>query len=181
VLGGLYSSRINLNLREEHGYTYGSFSFFSYKRAAGAFGAGGGMRTDSTGPAVHELLTEMERIRSGKPTGEELNLAKGSFSQSLAGRFETSEEVANTIGDLFVYGFPLDYYRQLPGRINAVTSEHVQSMAQKYIHPENAVVIGAGDRSKIEDQLKKLSIGDVEVRDYEGNPVNAKTAAGAGH
>jgi len=181
VLGGLYSSRINLNLREEHGYTYGSFSFFSYKRAAGAFGAGGAMRTDSTGPAVHELLTEMERIRSGKPTGEELNLAKGSFSQSLAGRFETSEEVANTIGDLFVYGFPLDYYRQLPGRINAVTSEHVQSMAQKYIHPENAVVIGAGDRSKIEDQLKKLSIGDVEVRDYEGNPVNAKTAAGAGH
>jgi zinc protease len=181
VLGGLYSSRINVNLREEHGYTYGSFSFFSYKRAAGAFGAGGGMRTDSTGPAVHELLTEMERIRSGKPTDEELNLAKGSFSQSLAGRFETSEEVANTIGDLFVYGFPLDYYRQLPGRINAVTSEHVQSMAQKYIHPENAVVIGAGDRAKIEDQLKKLSIGDVQVRDYEGNPVAAKAAAGGGN
>jgi zinc protease len=181
ILGGLYSSRINVNLREEHGYTYGSFSFFVYRRAAGAFGAGGGMRTDATGPAVHELLTEMERIRSGKPTEEELKLAKGSFSQSLAGQFETGEETANTIGNLFVYGFSLDYYRELPARIGAVTSEDVQSMAQKYIHPENAVVIGAGDRAKIEDQLKRLSIGDVEVRDYEGNPVSAKAAAGAAH
>jgi zinc protease len=177
ILGGLYSSRINVNLREDHGYTYGSFSFFSYKRAAGAFGAGGGMRTDATGPAVQEILKEMEKVRSSAPTDEELKLAKGAFSQSLAGRFESGEQTANTVGDLFVYEFALDYYQQLPGKIMAVTSEDVQRMAQKYIHPENAVVIGAGDRSKIEDQLKKLSIGDVEVRDYEGNPVGAKAAA----
>jgi zinc protease len=181
VLGGLYSSRINANLREEHGYTYGSFSFFVYRRAAGAFGAGGGMRTDATGPAVQEILKEMERIRSGAPTEEELKLAKGSFSQSLAGQFETSEETANTIGELFVYDFPLDYYQQLPASIGAVTAEDVQRMAQKYIHPESAVVIGAGDRSKIEDQLKKLSIGDVEVRDYEGSPVIGKGSAGETH
>jgi zinc protease len=180
VLGGLYSSRINMNLREEHGYTYGSFSFFVYRRAAGAFGAGGGMRTDATGPAVQEILKEMERIRSSRPTDEELTLAKGAFSQSLAGRFETGEEVANTVGELFVYNFPLDYYQQLPASISAVTSDDVQRMAQKYIHPESAVVIGAGDRSKIEDQLKKLSIGDVQVRDQDGNPVDAK-AATAGH
>jgi zinc protease len=179
ILGGLYSSRINVNLREDHGYTYGSFSFFSYMRAAGAFGAGGGMRTDATGPAVQEIVKEMERIRSSPPTEEELKLAKGAFAQSLAGRFESGEQTANTVGDLYVYAFPLDYYQKLPSSITAVTSEDVQRMAQKYIHPENAVVIGAGDRSKIEDQLKKLSIGDVEVRDYEGNPVKAK-AAGAG-
>ncbi len=181
ILGGLYSSRINVNLREDHGYTYGSFSFFSYKRAAGAFGAGGGMRTDATGPAVQEILKEMERVRSSAPTDEELKLAKGAFSQSLAGRFESGEQTANTVGDLFVYDFPLNYYQQLPGKITAVTSEDVQRMAQKYIHPENAVVIGAGDRSKIEDQLKKLSIGDVEVRDYEGNPVGAKAEAATAH
>jgi zinc protease len=181
VLGGLYSSRINVNLREEHGYTYGSFSFFVYRRAAGAFGAGGGMRSDATGPAVQEILKEMDRIRSSTPTDEELTLAKGSFAQSLAGRFETGEEVANTVGELFVYDLPLDYYQQLPATISAVTSEDVQRMAQKYIHPENAVVIGAGDRSKIEDQLKKLSIGDVEVRDYDGSPVIGKGAAGETH
>lgn len=180
ILGGLYSSRINVNLREDHGYTYGSFSFFSYKRAAGAFGAGGGIRSDATGPAVQEILKEMERVRSSAPTDEELRLAKGAFSQSLAGRFESGEQTANTVGDLFVYDFPLDYYRHLPDRITAVTSEEVQRMAQKYIHPENAVVIGAGDRSKIEDQLKKLSIGEVQVRDYEGNPVEEKAAAGSG-
>jgi zinc protease len=181
ILGGLYSSRINVNLREDHGYTYGSFSFFSYKRAAGAFGAGGGMRTDATGPAVQEILKEMERVRSSAPTDEELQLSKGAFSQSLAGRFESGEQTANTVGDLFVYDFPLDYYRQLPDQITAVTSAEVQRMAQKYIHPESAVVIGAGDRSKIEDQLKKLSIGDVEVRDYEGNPVGAKAEAATAH
>lgn len=180
ILGGLYSSRINVNLREDHGYTYGSFSFFSYKRAAGAFGAGGGIRSDATGPAVQEILKEMERVRSSAPTDEELRLAKGAFSQSLAGRFESGEQTANTVGDLFVYDFPLDYYRHLPDRITAVTSEEVQRMAQKYIHPENAVVIGAGDRNKIEDQLKKLSIGEVQVRDYEGNPVEEKAAAGSG-
>jgi zinc protease len=137
------------------------------------------MRTDATGPAVQEIVKEMERIRSSPPTEEELKLAKGAFAQSLAGRFESGEQTANTVGDLYVYAFPLDYYQKLPSSITAVTSEDVQRMAQKYIHPENAVVIGAGDRSKIEDQLKKLSIGDVEVRDYEGNPVKAK-AAGAG-
>lgn len=181
ILGGLNSSHINVNLREEHGYTYGGFSFFVYQRAAGLFAAGGGMRTDSTGPAVHELLKEMENIRNSAPTDEELKLAKGAFSQSLAGRFESAEQTANTVGDLFVYGFPLDYYEQLPARIAAVKADDVQAMAKKYIHPDSAVVIGAGDRAKIEDQLKKLSIGTVEVRDYEGVPVISQGSAGESH
>jgi predicted Zn-dependent peptidase len=69
----------------------------------------------------------------------------------------------------------------LPSSISAVTSDDVQRMANKYLHPESAVVVGAGDRAKIEDQLKKLSIGAVEVRDYEGNPVSTKAAAGEAH
>lgn len=178
ILGGLFSSRINVNLREEHGYTYGGFSFFIYQRAAGSFAAGGGIRTDVTGPAVQELFKEMERIRSSAATDEELKLARGAFSQSLAGRFESSEQTANTVGDLFIYDLPLDYYQHLPASIATVTSGDVRRVAEKYIHPENAIVVGAGDRAKIEDQLKKLSIGAVEVRDYEGNPVSAK-AAGA--
>ncbi len=178
---GSYSSRINSNVREEHGYSYGAFSFFVYQRAAGLFAAGGGMRTDSTGLAIQEIFKEMEKIRTSAPTDEELKLAKGAFSQSLAGRFESAEQTANTVGDLFTYGLPLDYYELLPAGIAAVTSEDVQRTAKKYIHPENAVVVGAGDRAKIEEQLKKLSIGAVEVRDYEGNPVSAKAAAGQSH
>jgi zinc protease len=181
ILGGLASSHINLNLREEHGYTYGSFSFFVYQRASGLFAAGGGMRTDVTGAAVHELLKEMENIRKTPPTEDELKLAKGAFSQSLAGRFESSEQTANTLGELFVYGLPLDYFERLPASINAVTGADVERVAKEYVHPENAVVIGAGDRSKIEEQLKKLSIGAVEVRDYEGVPVVGQASPGESH
>jgi zinc protease len=107
-----------------------------------------------------------------------MQLAKGSFSHSLAGLFETSEQTANTIGDLFTYDLPLDYYQQLPAKIDAVTSDDVQHMAEKYIHPETSVVISAGDRAKIEDDLRKLAIGPVDVRDYEG--VLVKPAASAG-
>jgi zinc protease len=121
----------------------------------------------------------MDKIRTSSPTDEELRLAKGAFSNSLAGRFETAEQTAGTMGELFVYGLPLDYYQQLPSSIAAVKAEDVQRMASKYIHPESSVVVGAGDRAKIEDQLKKLSIGTVEVRDYEGNPVIEKGSAGA--
>ena len=180
ILGGLFSSRINSNLREEHGYTYGGFSFFLYRRGPGVFLAGGGVRTDATAPAVQELFKELGRIRTSPPTLDELQLAKGAFSHSLAGLFESSEETANTVGDLFIYELPLDYYQQLPAKIDAVNSDDVQRMAEKYIHPETSVVIGAGDRSKIEDELKKLAIGPVEVRDYEGMPVK-QAASAAGH
>jgi zinc protease len=169
ILGGLFSSRINNNLREEHGYTYGSFSFFMYRRGQGLFLAGGGIRTDATAPAVQEIFKELERIRTGPPTTDELTLSKGSFAHSLAGLFESSEQTANTIGDMFTYELPLDYYQQLPAKIDAVTPDDVQRMAEKYIHPDTSVVIGAGDRAKIEDSLKKLSLGPVEVRDYDGN------------
>ena len=177
ILGGLFSSRINNNLREEHGYTYGGFSFFMYRRGPGLFVAGGGIRTDATAPAVQEILKELERIRTGPPTPEELALSKGSFAHSLAGLFESSEQTANTIGDMFTYDLPLDYYRQLPAKIDAVTQDDVQRMAEKYVHPDTSVVIGAGDRAKIEDSLRKLAIGPVEVRDYDGNLVGGGSSS----
>jgi zinc protease len=181
ILGGLYSSRINSNLREEHGYSYVGFSLFLYRRGPGLFVAGGGIRTDATAPAVQELFKELDRIRATPPTAEELKLSQGAFSLSLAGLFESSEQTANTVGELFTYNFPLDYYQQLPAKINAVTPEEVQRMANKYLHPETSVVIGAGDRSKIEEDLKKLSLGPVEVRDYEGNPAKTTSSAEEPH
>jgi zinc protease len=181
ILGGLYSSRINNNLREEHGYTYGSFSFFMYRRGQGLFAAGGGMRSDATAPAVQEMFKEIDRIRSAPPTAEELKLSKGAFSLSLAGLFESSEQTANTVGDLFTYELPLDYYEKLPAKIDAVSAEDVHRMANRYLHPETSVVIGAGDRAKIEDSLKKLGVGPVELRDADGNPVKAAAASGQAH
>jgi zinc protease len=139
------------------------------------------MRSDATAPAVEEMFKEIERIRTAPPTIEELKLSKGAFSLSLAGLFESSEQTANTVGDLFTYDLPLDYYQQLPAKIDAVTAQDAQRMANTYLHPETSVVIGAGDRSKIEESLKKLAIGPVELRDADGNPVKAAAAAGQAH
>jgi len=179
ALGGLFSSRINMNLREEHGYTYGGFSIFIYRRAPGLFAAGGAIRTDATAPAISEVFKELDRMRTAPLSADELKLAKGSFSLSLAGNFETSEQTAATVGNLFTYDLPLDYYQKLPGQIDAVGDADVQRVAAKYIDPATSVVVAAGDRVKIEPELKKLSIGAIEVRDFEGNPVKVSAAAGS--
>jgi len=94
--------------------------------------------------------------------------------------FETSEQTAATVGNMFTYDLPADYYQKLPGQIDAVTEADVQRVANKYIDPATSVVVAAGDRTKIEPELKKLSVGAIEVRDFEGNPVKAAAAAAGG-
>jgi zinc protease len=163
ALGGLFSSRINMNLREEHGYTYGAQSFFSYRRAVGPFLAGGAIRTDVTAPAVHELFKELTRIREAELTADELQKAKDSFSKSLVGLFETTSDTASTIGGQFVFGLPLDYYRNLPAQIDRVTAADALRVAKQYINPNATVVVAVGDRAKIEPELKKLDVGSVNV------------------
>ncbi len=180
ALGALFSSRLNMNLREEHGYTYGAFSVFAYRRGPGLFGAGGSIRTDATAPAVQETFKELERIRTSPLSPEELKFAKGAFSLSLAGYFETTDFTSNAVGDLFTYDLPLDYYNRLPAQIDAITAQDVQRVANAYVHPETSVVVAAGDRAKIEPELKKLSMGPVEILDTEGNPVKAAAAKAGG-
>jgi zinc protease len=163
ALGGLFSSRINMNLREEHGYTYGAQSFFNYRRAVGPFLAGGAIRTDVTAPATQELFKELTRIREAELTPDELQKAKDSFSKSLVGLFETAGETASTIGGQFVFGLPLDYYRNLPAQIDKVTAADALRVAKQYINPNATVVVAVGDRAKIEPELKKLDLGPVNA------------------
>jgi len=163
ALGGLFSSRINMNLREEHGYTYGAQSFFNYRRAVGPFLAGGAIRTDVTAPATQELFKELTRIREAELTADELQKAKDSFSKSLVGLFETAGDTSSTIGGQFVFGLPLDYYRDLPAQIDKVTAADALRVAKQYINPNATVVVAVGDRAKIEPELKKLDLGPVKV------------------
>ena len=163
ALGGLFSSRINMNLREEHGYTYGAQSFFQYRRGVGPFFAGGAIRTDATAPATQELFKEVTRIREDQLKPEELQKAKDSFSKTLVGLFETTEETASTIGLQFVFGLPLEYYRDLPAQIDKVNSADTLRVAKQYLHPEASIVVGVGDRAKIAPELKKLNIGPINV------------------
>jgi zinc protease len=170
-LGGLFSSRINMNLREQHGYTYGAFSFFSYHRTPGPFLAGADVRTDITAPATAEIFNELRRIRDTQVTPAELTLSKDSIARSLPGRFERGTDAAGTFAELFTYDLPLDYFSTLPDSISAVTAEQAQTAAQKYILPEKVIVLAVGDRAKIEEDLKKLNLGKLEIRNAEGKIV----------
>jgi zinc protease len=168
VLGGLFSSRINMNLREQHGYTYGAESFFNYHVGPGPFIVYSEVRTDATTPAAVEIFKELNRMRDTRLTPAELALAKDSIARSMPGRFESGEEAAGTIAQLYVYDFSLDYFSVLPGKINAITAEQTRAAAQQFIQPEKMIVLAVGDRSKIEPGLKTLNLGKIEVRDTEG-------------
>jgi zinc protease len=171
ALGGLFSSRINMNLREEHGYTYGAGSFFGYHVAPGPFMVYSDVRTDATAAATTEIFKELRRIRDTPMAPEELKSAKDSIAQSLPGRFEHAAETVGTFAELYVYNLPLDYFSLLPAEIYAVTPELAQAAAKKYVQPEKMTVLAVGDRAKIEPGLKELNLGKTEIRDADGKLV----------
>ena len=162
TLGGLFSSRINMNLREEHGYTYGAFSFFWYYRGTGPFITGAQVRADVTAPATEQLFKELNGIHTKPLTDAELRLAKDSIIRSLPGDFESDGSVNGQLADLWLFGLPMDYYTKLPQQIEAVSSADAEQAAEKYVHPEKLVVIEVGDKSKIESGLEGLKMAPVE-------------------
>jgi zinc protease len=171
VLGGLFSSRLNMNLRETHGYTYGAVSRFTFNRFGGPMFAGAQVRTDVTAPAAKELFAELDRILTDPPTAAELKLAQDSQMRSIPGQFETAKGTSQRMGGLFVYKLPDNYYAALPAELAAVKPQQVTQAAIDHIHPKQMIVVAVGDRAKIEPGLKELNLGPIEYRDASGNPV----------
>jgi zinc protease len=171
VLGGSFASRINMNLREVHGYTYGARSTYDNYRSGGLFVAGGLVKTDVTGPAATQLIYEIKRFPDNPPTEAELNEAKVARVQSLPGQFETTGAIAGSMTSIFLYDRPLDYYATLPAKYAAVTAADVQRVAKEDVHPDQLIIVAAGDRAKIEPELKETKLGPVEVRDIQGKLV----------
>jgi zinc protease len=170
ALGGLFSSRINMNLREEHGYTYGAGSGFDFRRGAGPFAIATGVRTDVTAPAVAEILKEVRGMAESPMKTDELARAKDARTQSLPAGFQTSQAAAASFAQLFVYDLGLDYYSHVAERVSAVTAEQALAAAQKYLVPDRMVIVAVGDRAKIEPELRKLNIAPVEVVTPDGKP-----------
>jgi zinc protease len=171
VLGGAFASRINMNLREVHGFTYGANSIFATYREGGAFYAGGLIKTDVTAPATQQLMLELKRIQSEPPTEAEVKEAKIARVQSLPGQFETSNATASAMASIFLYKRPLDYYAKLPASYLAVTPQDVERVAKSDIHPNHLIIVEVGDRSKIEGPLKDLNLAPIELVDPSGNPI----------
>ncbi|MBI2189090.1 MAG: insulinase family protein [Acidobacteria bacterium] len=172
ALGGLFSSRINMNLRERRGYTYGARSQFVFLRSPGPFLVAGGIRTDVTAPAVTEIFNEINGMIAQPMTVEELQKAKEALANSLPGAFETSVNAVNSFSNIFIYDLGLDYYTRYAQEVRAVTAEQALQVARKYLVPDRLVVIAVGDRKVIEPELRKLNLGAVEIRDAEGRPVS---------
>ena len=168
ALGGLFSSRINMNLREQHGYSYGASSNFAFRRGAGPFAVAAGVRTDATGPAVGEIFKEITGMTSATMTDEELQKAKDALANSLPGAFETGLNTVNSFSNIFIYDLGLDYYSTYAKQVHAVTAQQALDVARRYVIPERLVVIAVGDRSAIEADLTKLNLGPLEIRDAEG-------------
>ena len=173
ILGGLFSSRINLNLREAHGYTYGAFSALSENRGQGPFLIGTSVRADVTGASIDEILKEVHGMLDKPVTNDELRMAKESTIRTLPAQFQTTGGTAGTIATLYLYDLPPDYYQTLPGRITGITAADVQAVSKKYLAPDRMLVIAVGDRSKIEPQIMKLNLGAVAYKDLDGKEVAA--------
>jgi zinc protease len=171
TLGGGFASRINMNLREVHGYTYGASSGFTEYTDGGLFTAGALVRTDVTAAAAKELMGEVRNFPVKPSTEEELAAAKEATVRSLPGRFETNASVVRAIDSIFLYSRPLDYYTNLPAKYLSITQVDIAHVAQQHLHPDQLVIVAAGDRVKIEPGLKDAGLGPVEVRDIGGKLV----------
>jgi predicted Zn-dependent peptidase len=177
ILGGMFSSRINMNLREKNAYTYGARSYFSMRHGAGPFLAGASVFAEKTVPAIKEVFVELEGLRRDGPTEEELALAKESIRLAMPGRFETAGDVASAVADLVVYDLPLDEFDKKLQRIDAVTAADVKRVAAEYLKADTMSVVVVGGKATLAPQLETLGMGPFEERDAYGNLVTAKPDA----
>jgi zinc protease len=161
VMAGGFTSRVNHNLREVHGYTYGTYGSLSENRGEGRIAISGGIRADVTGPALSELFKEVQSMKDQPVTEEELARARGSRIEALPGRFQTQDAVTGQIGSLFTFGLPDDYFRTLPAQLGAITGQDLTDMARKYLTPERMLVVAVGDRAKIQPQIATLGRGTI--------------------
>jgi zinc protease len=170
MFGEQFQSRLNNNIREQKGYSYGVRSMFDFGRGPGAFRALGDVVAAKTDSALIEFLREIRGIRGERPVdADEMDAAKAAIVQSLPERFGSVAGLGNTISGLYVEGLPQDYYQQFTRRIGAVTPGDVVRVARQYIDPDHLVIVIVGDRASIEAPLRALNVGPLVLLDAEGN------------
>lgn len=173
VLGGQFSSRINLNLREEKGYTYGARTGFSARKGVGPFLASTSVQTAVTAPALSELVRELTEITGARPITEaEFGFAQTNLVRGFPSEFETTSGFASNLAQVALYGLPDDYFTTYQDKLEAVTVADANAVAAKRIKPGNLTILVVGDRAKIESELRALPfVKDIVFVDAEGDPV----------
>jgi zinc protease len=163
ILGGLFSSRINLNLRERHGYTYGAHSGFDWRRGPGPFVVSTAVNTEAAGAATREILNEIDRMRADLVTVDELSLATSYLAGVFPLRFETTTAVAAALAMQETFGLESDYFDTYRDAITAVTREDIRRAAATHLHPERVQIVAVGDSAALMPQLDALGLSDVQT------------------
>ncbi len=168
ILGGLFNSRLNMNLREEKGYTYGASAGFDLRRSRGPFTARAAVNTEATVPALQEFMLELDRIREEPVTDAELRAARDYIVGVFPLRFETPGPVAGSLAGLFIHDLPDDELEHYRAAIEAVSAADVLRVAREHIRPEAAAVVMVGDLDAFGEALESAAIGPLDViRDPE--------------
>lgn len=171
VLGGSFSSRLNLNLRERNGYTYGVRSRFTPRRGAGPFVVSTSVENAVTGAAVREIVQEIERLVDSGPTPEEVEAATSYMAGVFPLRMETTGQIASGIAQTVVFDLPTDYYKSYRDQVRGVTRDQAAESARRHIRPEELYTVIVGDADEVAGELESLGAGPVAVCDEEAGVV----------
>jgi predicted Zn-dependent peptidase len=161
VLGGQFVSRINMNLREDKGYTYGARTSFDFRRGPGPFQLQVSVQTAVTGDAIRESIAELEGICSDRPvTAAELELARAALTRGYPRNFETAEQIARSTAQLALYGLPADYFERFVPTVALLELDEVTDAARRHLDPSRLTTLIVGDRSLVEPALAPLGLGE---------------------
>ncbi len=171
MLGGQFASRINMNLREKHGYTYGARSSFSFLKNAGPFSAAAGVTTAKTDSSLIEFMYELNKMHDEGLTPDELNFVRKGLIGGFALGFETPSQIAGSLQSIVLYGLPENYFENYLSNIEAVSLSDVQNISKKYVDTSTMAVVVVGDLSVIKNGVLALNLGDVVYCDVDGKPI----------
>lgn len=161
ILGGQFVSRLNMNLREDKGFTYGARTAFEFRRQPGPFTLQVSVHTAATGRAIEESMAEIAGIRGGRPvTAEELAIGVAALTRGYARNFETAEQIARAVTQLLVHDLPDDYFAQFVPAVEQITPRDVMSAAERHLHPERLTTLIVGDLDAIGHSLPGLGLGE---------------------
>ncbi|MBI5474429.1 MAG: insulinase family protein [Ignavibacteriae bacterium] len=172
ALGGQFASRLNMNLREKHGYTYGARSGFSFNKQPGPFTASAGVTSTKTDSSVREFFYEIDRTQKDGLTAEELEFVKKGLVGNFALTFETPQQIAGALQNIVLYNLPENYYETYLQNISKVSLDDVKRVSNKYLDTSKMAVVVVGDLKVIKDGLAAMNAGEIVVCDVSGNKLS---------
>lgn len=174
ILGGVFTSRLNLNLRERHAFTYGIRSAFAFRKSAGPFVVSTAVRNEVTPSAIREILAELRAIREGELGAEEMATAKNYLEGVFPATVESAHDLASRVQEMELYGLPNDYFDSYRERILAVDAEAIRRVAMKYLDPDRVAIVVVGKASDIHEPLRALE-HPIGLYDIEGRSVSRRS------